>query len=73
MPPIIILALFANTAESRILALAVNAQEPAATAPLLDNVLGQESIDALKKRLEAVFSLQRNSPRHLTHSDPGQR
>ena len=43
------LALFTNTAESRILALAVNAQEPAAAAPLLDNVLGQESIDSLKK------------------------
>ena len=49
VPPIFILALFANTAESRILALTVNAQEPAATAPLLDNVLGQESIDSLKK------------------------
>ena len=47
MPPIIILALFAYTAESRILALAVHAQEPAPPAPLLDNVLGQESIDAL--------------------------
>ena len=39
-PNIIILALLANTAESGVLALAVNTQEPAATAPLLHNVLG---------------------------------
>ena len=43
-----ILALLANTAESGVLALAVQTQEPAATAPLLHNVLGQEPIDALE-------------------------
>ena len=41
------LALFADTSESSILALSVNTQEPAATAPLLNNVLCQESIDTL--------------------------
>ena len=46
-----ILALLANTAESGVLALAVQTQEPAATAPLLHNVLGQESIDALQTML----------------------
>ena len=47
-----ILALLANTAESGILALAVQTQEPAAAAPLLHNVLGQESIDALQTMLD---------------------
>ena len=46
-----ILALLANTAESGIFALAVQTQEPAAAAPLLHNVLGQESIDALQTML----------------------
>ena len=48
----ILLALLANTAESGVLALAVQTQEPAAAAPLLHNVLGQESIDALQTMLD---------------------
>ena len=47
-----ILALLANTAESGVLALAVNTQEPAATAPLLHNVLGQKPVDALQSMLD---------------------
>ena len=39
-PTMIILALLSNTAESGVLALAIQTQEPAAAAPLLHNVLG---------------------------------
>ena len=51
-PTMFILALLANTAESGVLALAVNTQEPAATAPLLHNVLGQKPVDALQSMLD---------------------
>ena len=47
----LILALLANTAESGILALTVQTQEPAAAAPLFHNVLGQESVDTLQTML----------------------